>query len=134
MPISKTRIARVAQQRFGYERLRPGQEEAIRAILDGHDTLAVLPTGSGKSAIYQIAALLVPGPTIVVSPLIALQRDQVEAIARDGDGEGGAAELNSTVSSAERQEVFEELEDRELEFLFLAPEQFHNEDVLERLR
>ncbi len=94
----------------------------------------MLPTGSGKSAIYQIAALLVPGPTIVVSPLIALQRDQVEAIARDGDGEGSAAELNSTVSSAERQEVFEELEDRELEFLFLAPEQFNNEDVLERLR
>ena len=69
---------------FGFEQLRPGQEEAILAAADGRDTLAVLPTGAGKSAIYQLAALIIPGPTIVVSPLIALQRDQVAALLANG--------------------------------------------------
>ncbi len=62
------RIDRVARERFGYESLRPGQEEAIRSVLDRHDTLAVTPAGSGKSAIYQIAGLLISGPTVVISP------------------------------------------------------------------
>ncbi len=61
------RVRRVAQERFGYEALRPGQEEAILAVLAGHDTLAVRPTGTGKSAIYQIAGTLLPGATVVVS-------------------------------------------------------------------
>ena len=62
--------------------LRPGQLEAVTAVLDGRDTLAVMSTGSGKSAIYQIAGLLLDGPTIVVSPLISLQEDQMDAVAR----------------------------------------------------
>ncbi len=73
-------IRRVAQEVFGYERLRPGQREAVQALLDGDDTLVIMPTGLGKSAIYQIAGLLRPGATLIVSPLIALQRDQVEAL------------------------------------------------------
>ncbi len=126
------RIEHIAQERFGYERFRPGQEEAIRSVLDGHDTLAVTPTGSGKSAIYQIAALMIPGPTVVISPLIALQRDQVESI--EEQEAGGAAQVNSTVRERDRQEAFENLEEGELEFLFIAPEQFDDEGTLERLR
>ncbi len=96
MPSTKERIDAIVRQKFGYEEgLRPGQEEAIRAVLDGHDTLAVMPTGSGKSAIYQIAALMLAGPTVVISPLIALQRDQVEGI--EETGAGRAAQLNSGV-------------------------------------
>ncbi len=124
-------IGRVAREVFGYEGLRPGQEQAIRAVLDGRDTLAVMPTGSGKSAIYQIAATLLPGPTVVVSPLIALQRDQVEGLAERGVD--GAAEVNGTVSPDEREAVFDRLAHRALEFLFLAPEQFNNQEVLDRL-
>src|ERR671912_904159 len=71
---------KVAREKFGYEDLRPGQEEVIQLVLEGRNTLSVMPTGSGKSAIYQIAGLLVGGPTVVVSPLIALQKDQVESI------------------------------------------------------
>lgn len=73
------------RERFGYESFRAGQEAAIQALLNGHDTLAVMPTGSGKSAIYQIAGLLIPGSTVVISPLIALQRDQVELIVQQSD-------------------------------------------------
>ena len=71
------RIENVAGERFGHEQLRPGQREAIEAIVDGLDNLAVMPTVSGRSAIYQISASLLPGLAVVVSPLIALQQDQI---------------------------------------------------------
>ena len=87
MPANRERIRRTAHDVFDYDRLRPGQEAAIQSIVEGRDTLAVMPTGSGKSAIYQIAGHLLPGPTVIISPLIALQRDQVEAIeAQDAGG------------------------------------------------
>jgi ATP-dependent DNA helicase RecQ len=130
--VPSDRINRIARERFGYKDLRPGQEEAIRSVLDGHDTLAVMPTASGKSAIYQIAALMIPGPTVVISPLIALQRDQVESI--EEQEAGGAAQVNSTVREADRQEAFEDLEEGDLEFVFVAPEQFNDEETLDRLR
>jgi len=122
----------VASSAFGFDSLRPGQGEALEAVLDGRDTLAVMSTGSGKSAIYQIAALLIPGPTLVVSPLISLQLDQVEALEEDVPGE--AAALNAAVSDRRRRERLEELADDKLEFLFLAPEQLAREDTIEALR
>jgi ATP-dependent DNA helicase RecQ len=122
------RIERAAREVFGFEELRPGQAEAVRRVLEGRDTLALMSTGYGKSAIYQIAALLIPGPTVVVSPLIALQRDQVEDLEREGAG--GAAAVSSFARAAERREALEELAEGELEFLFLSPEQLSNEEVL----
>ncbi len=126
------RASTIARRRFGFETLHPGQEAAIEAIVSGRDTLAVMPTGSGKSAIYQIASLLRKGPTIVVSPLIALQHDQVESIQRHHLGD--AAEVNSMVAAGERDEAMEEFEEDELEFLFVAPEQFHNQETLDRIK
>ena len=131
MSAQESAIRRVAHRRFGYEALRPGQEEAIAAVLAGRDTLAVLPTGSGKSAIYQIAALLIDGPTVVVSPLLALQRDQVTGLEEQGVA---AAEINSTRSAAAHQEALDEAERGAIEFLFLAPEQLTNTETLARLR
>jgi ATP-dependent DNA helicase RecQ len=125
-------IARAARELLGFTSLRPGQEDAVRAVIDGRDTLAVMPTGSGKSAIYQLATALAGGPTIVVSPLLALQRDQVDAIEESGIGE--AAALNSTLSRGAREELLDEVEGDELEFVFLAPEQLANEETVERLR
>jgi len=124
-------IQDIAQETFGYDKLRLGQQEVIEAVVAGHDTLAVMPTGSGKSAIYQIAALLLLGATIVISPLIALQYDQVEAIEQQDVAE--AAAVNSAIPTAEREEALKDLEQKKLEFLFLAPEQFNNEEVLARL-
>jgi ATP-dependent DNA helicase RecQ len=122
------RIERTAREVFGWEELRPGQHEAVSAVLDGRDVLAVMSTGYGKSAIYQIAAMLIPGSTVVVSPLLALQRDQIEDL--DAEAAGGAAAVSSLVSAGARREALEELQDDELEFLFLSPEQLSNEDVL----
>ncbi len=119
-------IDRIARERFGFPSLRPGQREAIEAVLAGRDTVAIMSTGSGKTAIYQIAGQLLDGATVVVSPLIALQRDQVE-------GEADAAVLNSTLSAGAREAVFEEAEDGELEYVLLAPEQLAHEEVIERL-
>src|SRR5215208_1313211 len=128
---SPDRIERVAREAFGFEDLRPGQREAIEAVLEGRDTLAVMSTGSGKSAIYQIAGLLIPGATVVVSPLIALQRDQVADLA--DRAAGGAAQLNSHVSASDRERALAELAEDALEFLLLAPEQLANAEVLAEL-
>lgn len=123
---------REVARRCGYENLRPGQEAAIRAVLAGRDTLAVLPTGYGKSAIYRIAACLLAGPTVVISPLIALQRDQVEGIAEQPVG--SATLLNSTVCATDQSATFAALQEGDLEFIFLAPEQFNREATLVQLR
>ncbi|MBW3621409.1 MAG: ATP-dependent DNA helicase [Actinobacteria bacterium] len=116
-----------------FDRLRPGQKEAVRSVLEERDTLVVLPTGSGKSAIYQIAGELIDGPTLVVSPLIALQADQVRSI-EERAGLGKAAALNSTLTAGERGDVLERFHAGDLEFLFLAPEQLANERTLAELR
>src|ERR687889_1044485 len=126
----RDRIDRTARDVLGFEALRPGQREAIESVLAGRDTLAVLSTGSGKSAIYQIAGLLSPGATLVVSPLIALQRDQVDALRERALG---AAQLNSSLPEGERAEALAELAEAALEFLFLAPEQLSNAEVLDEL-
>jgi ATP-dependent DNA helicase RecQ len=128
-PIS---IRRAARENFNFASLRPGQEEAIRAVLDGRDTLVVQPTGSGKSAIYQIAGLLIDGATLIVSPLIALQKDQVDSL--DANNIAAAAALNSTQPASEIREELEKVEDGELEFIFLAPEQLRKPETIESLR
>jgi ATP-dependent DNA helicase RecQ len=125
-------LLRVARRLFGFEHFRTGQEPAIRALLEGHDVLAVLPTGAGKSAIYQIAAAMMTGPTVVVSPLIALQRDQAQRL--ETREAGGAAIVNSLIALPAQREAFDELARDALEFLFLAPEQLQRSEVLERLR
>lgn len=126
-------LVELARDRFGFDELRPGQRAAVESVVAGNDTLIVMPTGAGKSAIYQLAGLLIDGPTIVVSPLLALQHDQVESIdAHDLDG--GAEQLNSTLTAAERSSLLERLADGTLEFCFLAPEQLTRDDTLDALR
>ncbi|MDQ4094718.1 MAG: ATP-dependent DNA helicase [Actinomycetota bacterium] len=126
-----SRITEVARRALGHERLLPGQKEAVESLVEGRDTLVVMPTGSGKSAIYQIAAEIIDGPTVVVSPLIALQQDQIDSIQRTDAGEAAAA--NSALSDTERDETLEAAADDEIEFLFMAPEQFANDDVVQKL-
>jgi ATP-dependent DNA helicase RecQ len=101
------RIRKVGREKLGFTELREGQEEAIASILEGHDTLVVQPTGSGKSAIYQIAGMLIKGPTVIVSPLIALQKDQVDSI-RNSDL-ADAAVVNSAQKVSEVRDTFEKL-------------------------
>ena len=121
-----------AARAYGWETLRPGQREAVEAVLEGHDVLAVMPTGHGKSAIYQLAAKLLEGVTVVFSPLIALQRDQVEQLEEIG-GDPAVA-VNSAQRVGENREAWEELEAGAAEFVFLAPEQLARDEVVQRLR
>jgi ATP-dependent DNA helicase RecQ len=125
-------IAQAAKKLLKFPSLRPGQEEAIRSLLEGRDTLLVQPTGSGKSAVYQIAGALLEGSTLVVSPLIALQKDQADAIQASRLDE--TAVLNSTLSSSQFREALERIEAGKVEYIFLAPEQLARQETMERLR
>ena len=131
-PVSRRAIRHVARTVFEFDQLRPGQEEVIRAVVAGRDTLAVLPTGWGKSAIYQITGVLRAGPTIVVSPLIALQRDQLRPLAEQELG--GVAMVNSTLSARQTEAVWERLQRGEIEFVLLAPEQLARAEVLAQVK
>ena len=110
---------RVLREVFGHPSFRPGQEPIIDAVLRGRDCIGVMPTGAGKSLTYQIPARLLGGTTLVLSPLIALMKDQVDALARVGLR---AAFLNSSLSPDERRERVRALRDGELELLYAAPE------------
>src|ERR671932_604592 len=83
-PAEPTDVTTVLRERFGYAAFRPGQERIVRALLAGRDALAVLPTGAGKSLVYQLTSQLLPGVTIVVSPLLALMKDQVDSLEQRG--------------------------------------------------
>jgi ATP-dependent DNA helicase RecQ len=122
---------KVLQARFGFDDFRPGQERAVSSVLAGRDTLVVLPTGGGKSVCYQVPALLLPGITVVVSPLISLMKDQVDAL----DARGiPATFVNSTLSSAEVSERMARVSRGEVKMLYVAPERFDFGTAAERLK
>jgi ATP-dependent DNA helicase RecQ len=126
------RLREVARDLLGFEDFRPGQERAMQSVLAGRDTLAVLPSGAGKSAVYQVAGHLLDGPVVVVSPLIALQRDQVERL-EEVDELGDPAMLNSGLSAGDQRAALEGLGDGSVRYLFLAPEQLTKPEVVESI-
>lgn len=121
----------ILRDRFDHTGFRGGQEPVIRALLDGRSALAVFPTGGGKSLCYQLPALLLDGLTLVVSPLIALMRDQVAALTARGIA---AARLDSTLDVEELAALYQQLDDGVLKLLYVAPERFANEAFRLRLK
>ena len=121
----------VLRASFGYESFRPGQERAVSAVLEGRDTVVILPTGGGKSLCYQVPALLLPGLTVVVSPLISLMKDQVDALTARGLP---AAFINSTLTAGQAAERMQRAARGELKLLYVAPERFDFGSTAERLR
>ncbi|WP_044890892.1 RecQ family ATP-dependent DNA helicase [Myxococcus hansupus] len=122
----------VLRERFGLTGFRPGQREVIDALLGpGAAALAVFPTGGGKSLCYQLPALMLDGITVVVSPLIALMKDQIDALERQGIR---AAKLDSSQSLDDAREVTQALRDGAIKLLYVAPERFNNERFLSLLR
>jgi len=107
------------KENFGFEKFRPNQENIINTILSGHDTLAIMPTGGGKSICFQLPALLFPGITIVISPLIALMKDQVDSLKANGIE---ACFINSSQSSDEQQLHIQNLKDNKVKMVYVAPE------------
>ncbi len=119
-----SRIEKNLQRHFGFSTLLPGQQAVIQHLLDGHSAAAVFPTGGGKSLCYQLPALLLPGVTLVVSPLIALMKDQIDALTAKGIS---ASRLDSSLTVDEYREVVQKLRSGELRLLYVAPERFNNE-------
>ncbi|GAA1592461.1 RecQ family ATP-dependent DNA helicase [Actinoplanes couchii] len=134
LPIYGPRLRRVARNQFGWRKLRPGQFKPMRAVLRRKDALVVLPTGAGKSAIYQIPAVLLPGPTVVISPLLALQQDQIAALNDRGDAKIRAVRISSQETVAQKREAFEALRRGEAEFLFITPEQLTDPERVAEVR
>ena len=126
------KLQQVADEVFGWAELRPEQLDAMELVMQGRDVLAILPTGAGKSAIYQVPALLIAGPTLVVSPLLALQQDQLEGI--DLSEAPEAVAVNSAQSKNEHHQAWQALGEGQAEYLFLSPEQLAKDQVVERLR
>ncbi|MFI7521505.1 RecQ family ATP-dependent DNA helicase [Micromonospora globbae] len=129
-----TTLRRAARSLFGWTTLRPHQLAAMRAVMKRRDALVVLPTGAGKSAIYQIPASLIPGPTVVVSPLLALQQDQIAALNERQRPELRAVRISSHESPAQQSEAIEEIRAGRAEFLFITPEQLSNPERMAEVR
>ena len=115
------RLVETLRRQFSHEVFRPGQEDVVRCAIDGHDLLAVMPTGSGKSICYQLPAVVLPGLTLVISPLISLMKDQVGDLRRRGIAAGA---LYSTQADDERRGVFDAVRAGGLRLLYVAPERF----------
>ena len=116
---------------FGFDSFRDGQEPVIRALMEGRSALAVFPTGGGKSLCYQLPALMLDGLTLVISPLIALMKDQVDALTARGIS---AARLDSTLGADEARDLYERLENGVIQLLYIAPERLANEAFRKRIR
>jgi ATP-dependent DNA helicase RecQ len=131
MPGAVTIDLEGALARFGLRQFRPGQHEVISSILAGHDCLCVMPTGGGKSLCYQLPAIVRPGLTIVVSPLIALMKDQVDALQRRGIS---ATLINSTLTGAEQNERLQQVAEGSFALVYVAPERLRNPRFLDAIR
>ncbi|NCL73000.1 RecQ family ATP-dependent DNA helicase [Rhodococcus sp. YH1] len=127
----RAELRAAARRVFGWEELRPGQLDAMEPLVRGRDVLAVMATGSGKSAIYQVPALLIEGTTLVISPLIALQNDQIAGL--DATSAPDAVAINSRQRASETAAAWETIRERTVEYVFLAPEQLANDEVVARL-
>ena len=119
------------QQHFGYPDFRPGQSQAVESVLQAQDTLVVLPTGGGKSICYQVPALLLPHLTVVISPLISLMKDQVDALTRRGLP---ATFVNSSLTASQVSDRLARVQRGEFKLLYLAPERFDFGSTAERLK
>ncbi|MBL8636164.1 MAG: ATP-dependent DNA helicase RecQ [Myxococcales bacterium] len=124
------RIIRRLQRQFGLSGFRPGQETAIRALVEGRDVLGIMPTGAGKSLIYQLTAFELPGVTVVVSPLLALMRDQEQKLRRTGVV---AARLDSTLTTKEENKTLDDIEDGKRKIIYVTPERAASGSLLEEL-
>lgn len=107
---------------FGFDSFKGKQEEIIQSVLDGNNTFVIMPTGGGKSLCYQLPALISEGTAVIVSPLIALMKNQVDAIRNVSDSESVAHFLNSSLSKTEINKVKQDIQDGKTKMLYVAPE------------
>src|SRR3989454_8895412 len=123
-------LSLLLQDRFGFQEFRPAQKQVIDKVMAGENVLAVMPTGSGKSLIYQLPALRLPGLTIVVSPLIALMKDQHDKLSAQGVS---SVAMHSHLSTSETREAHRQIKEGEGEILYLTPERFKDRAFFQHL-
>jgi ATP-dependent DNA helicase RecQ len=133
MPKTRTQnsLERLMRRTFGLEDFRPGQEQVIRSVVGSRDTIAIMPTGAGKSLCYQLPALHLPGTTVVVSPLISLMKDQADKLNELGVT---ARQLNSTIPAADVAHVEKEISAGRVQFVFATPERLEDPEFIDTLR
>ena len=119
---------------FGFDSFKGNQEAAIRNVLNGRDTFILMPTGGGKSLCYQLPAVMLPGTAIVISPLIALMKNQVDAMRNFSTNDNVAHFLNSSLSKSEKNQVKQSVVDGETKLLYVAPESLTKEENIEFLQ
>ncbi len=125
--MEESQVLGTLKEYFGYDSFRPLQKKVIDSIFEGNDNLVIMPTGGGKSICFQLPALLLPGITLVISPLIALMKDQVDGLQANGIP---AAFLNSSQNEKEQQEIFSKISRSELKLLYVAPESLQYIDAV----
>src|SRR5687767_2256856 len=130
-PAVRNPLQRLMRGTFGLDQFRPGQEAVIRSVVSGSDTIAVMPTGAGKSLCYQLPAMHLPGTTVVVSPLIALMKDQCDKLNELGVP---ARQINSTIAAGDVTAALQEIADGAIDFVFATPERLEDATFLDALR
>lgn len=128
MEVPAGKISQIARERFGFEQLSRPQISAMQALAGGRDVMAILPSGAGKSAIYQVPAMLGAGPTVVISPLVALQQDQVDSI-----GDAVPARRLSGATPAQQRQALDDAIAGNVKLVYATPELLGDPDRLERL-
>ena len=128
VPAEQEQAHAALQRHFGLSAFRPGQAEVIASVLSGTNTVVVMPTGAGKSLCYQLPAMLLEGVTLVVSPLIALMKDQVGQLQQRGIA---ATFINSSLTDGERAERMRQVRSGQVKLLYVAPERFRSSSFLE---
>src|SRR5690349_10297272 len=126
-----THARRILKQVFGLDEFRPGQEAIIASVLEGRDTVGIMPTGAGKSLCYQIPALLLHGTTLVISPLISLMKDQTDKLVEMGLA---VSSVNSSLTTAEEAEHLDRIRSAQAEFVLTTPERLVTTEFSEVLR
>ena len=131
---NKTELTKALKEHFGFDKFKGQQEAIIQSVLDGHDTFVLMPTGGGKSLCYQLPALIMEGTAVVISPLIALMKNQVDAMRRFANDDSIAHFLNSSLNKAAIEEVKEDIRNGKTKILYVAPESLNKDENIEFLR
>ena len=134
MDKKKIDLTSLLKQHFGFDTFKGDQEAIIRNVLDGNDTFVLMPTGGGKSMCYQLPSLIMEGTAIVISPLIALMKNQVDAIRNYSEEDGVAHFLNSSLNKAAIEQVKADVTAGKTKLLYVAPESLTKEENVEFLR
>ncbi len=134
MKLSHDELVAALQHHFGFETFKGNQERIIMSLMDGQDSFVLMPTGGGKSMCYQLPALLMEGVAIVISPLIALMKNQVDAMRNFSEEDGVAHFINSSLSKPEIAAVREDVMSGKTKLLYLAPESLNKDENIDFLR